>query len=139
MTETKSFGEWLRHRRRELDLTQGELARKVGCAPITIRKIEADQMRPSKQLAELLMGQVGVASNERESFMQFARGGESAKSITTMTPHDNLPYPISSFIGREREIEDVKRLMSLSRVWKNAAGDRSRTSDVGSISRWDMV
>ena len=62
MAETKSFGEWLRHRRREIDLTQDELARQVGCSRITVRKIEADQMRPSKQLAELLMEQMRVAS-----------------------------------------------------------------------------
>ncbi len=128
MTETKSFGEWLRHRRRELDLTQGELARRVGCAPITIRKIEADQMRPSKQLAGLLMDQAGVASDERESFMQFARGGESAKPISTTTHRDNLPYPISSFIGREREIGDVKRLMGTSRlVTLTGAGGSGKT------------
>ena len=52
MVETKSFGQWLRHRRRELDLTQDELARQIGCAPITIRKIESEELRPSKQLAE---------------------------------------------------------------------------------------
>jgi predicted ATPase/DNA-binding CsgD family transcriptional regulator/transcriptional regulator with XRE-family HTH domain len=128
IVETKSFGEWLRHRRRDLDLTQEELARQVGCAPITVRKIEADQMRPSKQLAELLMGQVGVASEERESFMHFARGGEPAKSITTTEPHCNLPHPISSFIGRDREIGEVKRLMSSSRlVTLTGAGGSGKT------------
>ncbi len=128
MTETKSFGEWLRHRRRELDLTQDELARQVGCASITIRKIEADQMRPSKQLAELLMEQVGVASDERESFMHFARGGEAAQPVTITTHRDNLPYAISSFIGREREIGDVKRLMSSSRlVTLTGAGGSGKT------------
>src|SRR5271157_791987 len=116
MAETKSFGEWLRHRRRELDLTQEELARQIGCARITVRKIEADQMRPSKQLAELLMEQLRVAPDERENFMRFARGGESAKSIATTAPHDHLPNPISSFIGREREIGEVKRLIGLSRL-----------------------
>lgn len=116
MAETKSFGEWLRHRRRELDLTQEELARQVGCARITVRKIEAGQMRPSKQLVELLMEQLRIAADERESFMHFARGGESAKSIVATAAHDNLPHPISSFIGREREIGEVKRLMGLSRL-----------------------
>jgi predicted ATPase/DNA-binding XRE family transcriptional regulator/Tfp pilus assembly protein PilF len=116
MAETKSFGEWLRHRRRELDLTQGELARQVGCARITLRKIEADQARPSKQLADLLMEQLRVPADERESLMHFARGGEPAKSITTTTPPDNLPHPISSFIGREREIGEVKNMMKLSRL-----------------------
>ena len=116
MAETNSFGEWLRHRRREIDLTQAELARQVGCAPITVRKIEAEQMRPSKQLAQLLIEHLGIAADEREDFVRFARGGEAAKPITAVEPRDNLPHPISSFIGREREIADVKRLMGMSRL-----------------------
>ena len=60
MTSPQPFGEWLRHRRRELDLTQDALARQVGCARVTIRKLEADETRPSKQLAELLAEQLGV-------------------------------------------------------------------------------
>src|SRR5689334_9676740 len=73
MDEGQSFGRWLRHRRRELDLTQEELARQVGCAPITIRKIEGDEMRPSKQLAESLSGPLGISVDQREDFIRFAR------------------------------------------------------------------
>ena len=116
MDQTRSFGQWLRHRRREIDLTQEELSRQVGCAPITIRKLEADQMRPSKQLAELLVEQLGIPAKDRENFIRFARGGELAASVTTTPPRDNLPHPISSFIGREREIEEIHRLLHRSRL-----------------------
>ena len=51
MSQEPSFGRFVRQRRRELDLTQEELARRVGCAAITIRKIEADDARPSVQVA----------------------------------------------------------------------------------------
>ncbi len=73
MDEIPSFGKWLRQRRRTLDLTQEELAHQVGCAPITIRKFEGDEMRPSKQLALSLSGPLGVPSNQREDFIRFAR------------------------------------------------------------------
>lgn len=73
MGEIQSFGKWLRHRRRELDLTQDELARKVGCAPITIRKIEGDEMHPSKQLAESLSEPLGISKNQIEDFIRYAR------------------------------------------------------------------
>ena len=43
-----SFGLWLKQRRKSLDLTQADLADQVGCSTTTIRKIEADQRRPSK-------------------------------------------------------------------------------------------
>jgi predicted ATPase/class 3 adenylate cyclase/DNA-binding XRE family transcriptional regulator len=73
MDEIHSFGKWLRHRRRGLDLTQEELAHRVGCAPITIRKLEGDEMRPSKQLAEALSGPLGIPVSQREEFVRFAR------------------------------------------------------------------
>ena len=48
------FGRQVRERRRALDLTQDELANRVGCAAITLRKIEAGSARPSQQMAERL-------------------------------------------------------------------------------------
>ena len=116
MGESQSFGEWLRHRRREQDLTQAELGHRVGCAPVTIQKIEADQMRPSKQLAGLLMEQLQVATDERESFIRFARGGELTESIIPVEPRDNLPIQLTSFIGREKEIAEIKDLVADNRL-----------------------
>ncbi len=49
-----TFGTWLRHRRRSFDWTQADLARRVNCTAAMIRKLEADERRPSPQLAELL-------------------------------------------------------------------------------------
>ena len=72
MYET-SFGNWLKTRRRALDLTQDELAQQVYCAEVTIRKIEADQLRPSKQLAALLVNALEVAATEQGEFVQLAR------------------------------------------------------------------
>ncbi len=46
MDTSNSFGYWVRRRRKALDLTQEELAERVGCAVITLRKIEADERRP---------------------------------------------------------------------------------------------
>ena len=38
MHEHGAFGRWLKQRRTSLDLTQDELAARVGCAPETIRR-----------------------------------------------------------------------------------------------------
>ena len=46
--EHASFGAGIRRRRKALDLTQTEVAERVGCALGTIRKIETDERRPSK-------------------------------------------------------------------------------------------
>jgi non-specific serine/threonine protein kinase len=116
MGELQTFGQWLRHHRRDLDLTQVELSQRVGCAPVTIRKVEADEMRPSKQLAELLVEQLGVPVEERENFIRFARGGELVEPVVAAERRHNLPNPVSSFIGREREIQDIQGLLDRSRL-----------------------
>ena len=54
MGNQESFGQRVKARRRELGLTQEEIARRVGCAPVTIRKVEYDDLRPSVQIAERL-------------------------------------------------------------------------------------
>ncbi|MEE8390228.1 MAG: helix-turn-helix transcriptional regulator [Anaerolineae bacterium] len=54
MNQDISFGRIVKEHRRALDLTQAELARRVACATITIRKVEADALRPSQQIAERL-------------------------------------------------------------------------------------
>src|SRR5689334_9811245 len=74
MSELFSFGAWVRQRRRALDLTREELAAQVGCSVVTIRHIEADERRPSKQLAARLADCLQIAPEERAAFLQAARG-----------------------------------------------------------------
>jgi predicted ATPase/DNA-binding XRE family transcriptional regulator/Tfp pilus assembly protein PilF len=73
MTTSNTFGEWLKQRRRQLDLTQQELADQVGCSVGTIRKIEGNARRPSKQLAELMAGALKIPLAQEEAFIIFSR------------------------------------------------------------------
>src|SRR5215216_5798292 len=73
MDEHASFGAWLQRRRKALDLTQAELAERVGCALGTIRHIEQDERRPSKQLAALLADAIAIPAVQREMFLKVAR------------------------------------------------------------------
>ena len=52
--QQQTFGTWLRLKRKSLDLTREALADRVGCSPATIRKLEAEERRPSSQIAERL-------------------------------------------------------------------------------------
>ena len=70
---THSFGYWLRRRRKALDLTQEALARRVCCSGFTIRKIEADERRPSRPLAERLTAALAIPEAERRDFLDAAR------------------------------------------------------------------
>src|SRR5262245_4474156 len=74
MSELFSFGAWVRQRRRALDLTREELAAQIGCAVTTSRHIEADERRPSKQLAARLADGLQIVAEERGAFLQAARG-----------------------------------------------------------------
>ena len=131
MEPPSSFGEWLRRRRRALDWTQEELAKRAGCATRTIRKIEADELRPSKQLAEILAQRLDIPPQDREDFVRFARGVlrdavpplpfvEETVSLAptrpTAKPIHNLPAQLTSFIGREREMAEVKRILTTTRL-----------------------
>jgi predicted ATPase/DNA-binding XRE family transcriptional regulator len=118
MAEIYSFGYWVLRRRKALDLTREELATRVGCAPETIKKIERDERRPSRQIAELLANALGVLPEEYEHFLQSARGDRSvhglpllSQSLSLFAPPHNLPSQPTSFIGREKEIETVERLL----------------------------
>src|SRR4029079_5507649 len=69
-----SFGHWLKQRRKSLDMTQADLARQVGCAVITIRKIESGVLRPSLQIARRMAEYLDLPPTDRAAFVQVARG-----------------------------------------------------------------
>jgi predicted ATPase/DNA-binding XRE family transcriptional regulator len=128
MAKPGSFGHWMRHRRRELDLTQDALAGQVGCARITIRKLEDGQLRPSKELARLILERLGISPEEREHFVRYAREEFLPPSLSGHTPPHNIPSPISGFVGREREVAIVKKLVRASRlVTVSGAGGMGKT------------
>jgi len=139
MQVERSFGDWLRQRRRTLDLTQDELARQVGCSAITLRKLEAEERRPSKQIAERLAEVLQVALEDRPAFLRFARGDPFAApsaAITESVKHGgntparshNLPIQLTSFIGREKEIAEIKRLITANHlITLTGAGGSGKT------------
>ena len=73
MGQDNAFGQLVRQRRRALDLTQDELARRVGCAAVTLRKIEAGDLRPSQQIAERLAMALAIPLDDRADFVRQAR------------------------------------------------------------------
>lgn len=78
---THSFGYWLRRRRKALDLTQEALADGVSCSRAAIRKIEADERRPSRRLAERLADRLAVPPEERVAFLDAARALRSTDAL----------------------------------------------------------
>ena len=84
METTISFGYWIRRQRKALDLTQQILADRVGCSLAAIKKIESDERRPSRQIAERLADVLGVPANQREMFLEVARGLRSVDQLAML-------------------------------------------------------
>jgi transcriptional regulator with XRE-family HTH domain len=127
-----SFGAWLQRRRRALDLTQADLGRRVGIAAATIRKIEADERRPSTQVAERLADALAIPPAEHVLFIRAARGElASLDGLAAAVrigapgpqhPHDAsplpadfaegpLPAPLTRLIGRTSLVDAIHELL----------------------------
>jgi predicted ATPase/transcriptional regulator with XRE-family HTH domain len=127
------FGEWVKKRRKTLDLTQEELAQRAGCSKFALRKIESGERRPSKQLAELLAGSLEISPEDKQTFIRVARGETNlerlhapsldssfASSSDTSTrlgaslqpvPASNrIPLPPTPLLGRDSELAAMERL-----------------------------
>jgi predicted ATPase/transcriptional regulator with XRE-family HTH domain len=123
MGQDASFGGWLARRRLSLGLSRAALAQRAGCAAITLRKIEEDARRPSPELAAKLAEHVGMGSDERERFVQVARGirtvawlppAEQEAATGALAPEMSpaeLPAPATRLIGRSSELATLGSLL----------------------------
>lgn len=126
--QATTFGAWLRRQRLQMDLTQLELAARLACSVATVRKLERDELRPSKQLAERLVQTFHIPTEQQPALLAFARGLEPALQLGPMTAYSelsspvqtvgllvrqhNLTTPITPLVGRERELADLLRLLA---------------------------
>jgi predicted ATPase/transcriptional regulator with XRE-family HTH domain len=134
------FFEWLKRRRRALDLTQDELAKRAGCSVGALRKIESGDRRPSKQLAGLLAKALELSDEDQQVFIQVARGElelgrlpqPTPKSLTplsdlwnpqqtqpresiderTTPPAHRIPLQATPLIGRNFELAAMERIFN---------------------------
>lgn len=109
-----SFGAWVKQQRKKLGLTQAELATCVGSALVTIKKIEQDLRRPSRQLAVLLAEQLHIPITDQDRFVAVARGLQpwpadpQAETIPVRATSGGDAQSTTSnprfFVGRDREL-----------------------------------
>lgn len=120
-----SFGNWVKRRRKALDLTQQALAERVGCSMAMIVKIEADERRPSVQIAELLAVQLAIPPDQIPLFLQTARLVRSIDNLDSIPPppdtpptptiepiHSRIPVSPHPILGRRQEIDVITRQLS---------------------------
>jgi len=112
-----SFGEWLKRQRNSRGLTQEQLAHQIGCATITLRKLESEERHPSAQIVERLVEIFEIPQDERNNFLHYARGdlryapgdreAEKPWRESTVSPRTNLPAAVTSLIGREGQLAEI--------------------------------
>ncbi|HEX6607740.1 MAG TPA: tetratricopeptide repeat protein, partial [Chloroflexia bacterium] len=119
-----AFGTWLKQQRQARGLSRRELAERIGCAAVTLVKIEDGERKPSPQVAELLAEQFAIPLDERTAFADFARAdlpphrGRALPDTEAPAPWrvlyrrpSNLPAPPTAFIGREQTVDQAGRLL----------------------------
>ena len=125
-----SFGTWIKRRRKALDLTQQQLAERVGCSISLIFKIESDERRPSRQIADLLAQHLEIPPDQRDLFLKVARQEKAMDGLESLSPFSeiqsvnsiatpepsvltatwvpsSLPVPLTPLVGREHELHAI--------------------------------
>jgi predicted ATPase/transcriptional regulator with XRE-family HTH domain len=127
LNDDASFGHWVMLRRKALHFTRAGLAQRVGCAVVTLRKIEADERRPSEQIAERLAECLRLTPKDRGIFLRAARGAAWVDQLPQPTSLDatardglsqdqrrqrhRLPHLLTVLIGRDAEREELRQLL----------------------------
>jgi len=115
MSNVPAFVHWLKRRRKELGLTQDTLARRVGCATITIQKLEAGALRPSLQIVERLADHLELAPEDRLAFLAAAQVADIPQRATP-SRRSLLPVPPTPLIGRAPLVAAVCALLQRADV-----------------------
>ena len=115
MTDTYSFGEWLKQQRKQLRLTQREVATAVFCSTAMIKKIEADERQPSVELAQALAVTLQLPPEQHPIFVEIARGERPLDALAEGRGSrgagesfaSSLPTSATPFIGRQAELIEI--------------------------------
>lgn len=122
-----TFGELLRYLRKRMQLSQEELGRALGYSRVMITRLENGERMPDPAMVKTVFVEALGLTQEPElaarlvDLAALARAS-SARVGTVSTAYKepmgraNLPPALTRFIGREREIDTLLRLMSDHRL-----------------------
>jgi non-specific serine/threonine protein kinase len=144
-TSASGFGATLRRYRELAGLSQEQLAERAGLSEKAIGALErGERRRPYPRTLDLLATVLGLHGEERRALIAAALG-DSGKKPTVgsrarpspdpashpsewFPPKHNLPTPLTSFVGREREVAGLKeRLLTTRLLTLTGAGGCGKT------------
>ena len=117
-----AFGRLLRRRRLAAGLSQEALAEAAGLSARAVRALEGGERRaPHRDTVHLLAGALHLSEDERERWPPPSPGTGGARAAPCPPPgrragllpaprrgRRRLPAPLTSFVGREREVAQVR-------------------------------
>jgi transcriptional regulator with XRE-family HTH domain len=107
--EHLAFGDLLRHHRNAAGLTQEDLAERSGLSVDTISLLErGEHRRPHRYTMQSLTDALRLSQSDRIRFERVARQPAVSTTAHVAQPA-GLPSPLTPFIGRDREVEEVRQ------------------------------
>jgi len=111
----------VRQHRLARQLTQEQLSEHAGLSARSIQDLERGLSIPRRDTLERLIKALGLEGEERAAFERAARPrprhrAASAEAEPEHVSQTSLPPQLTSFIGRERELGEVVRLLQRSRL-----------------------
>jgi predicted ATPase/DNA-binding XRE family transcriptional regulator len=118
--QASAFGHLLWQYRRAAGLTQEALAERAGLSVRGVSDLERGARRaPHRETVRLLADALALGSAERASLERAVRrqhGLPTASQARSAALGSHLPAPLTSFVGRERELAEVPRLLGGPRL-----------------------
>ena len=117
-----ALGELLRRHRRAKKWTQEQLAAESGVSPAAVSLLERGRVGPRFGTLAKLADALGLSLVERQALEAAAEAvvaGEAAAGAgggAAPAPRGALPRTASSFVGREREVAEVRRRVAEHRL-----------------------
>jgi non-specific serine/threonine protein kinase len=107
-----SFGELLKTYRERARLSQSELAARAGLSRRGISDLERGERRaPQRETTRRLIEALELSDQQQSRFVMAAREGHFQAP-----PVSRLPLALTTFIGREHELDDVLKLLQTTRL-----------------------
>jgi transcriptional regulator with XRE-family HTH domain len=118
MGDELGFGDLLRRHRTAAGLTQDKLAERAGLSLRGLSDLERGARRaPYRDTVLRLAEALGLEGPARADLLATVRHPRTGMQVRLPGPTQKpLPIPLSSFVGREREVAEVRRLLALTRL-----------------------
>ena len=141
--DTSTFGEILRSLRTAASLSQETLAERAGLSLRGISDLERGaRQTPRFTTVRLLADALALGPDDRQALVTAARPDKpTGKANGGVTVSSGLPAPLTAFIGRERELDDLTALFGRADVrlmTLTGPGGTGKTRLALAVAEWVM-